>query len=229
MAKPIFTIGIPSYNQQEYLADAIDSALAQPNSEVIVCDDGSTDDSFNIAARYNIDYPRVKIIRQVNKGLASARNTIIMNMKGDFLLPLDADDILLDNCVEKLITAIAENPKADVISPSFKTFGTSSETIILMPNPTIEDFWAGNRVGYCSAIKKKALLEIGGYSPRMDKGWEDYHLWFNMLKRGKKIVTVPEVLWLYRTKEESMWTESVKHGDELWKQINKDFLYDTNS
>lgn len=222
----IFSIIIPSYNQEKYLADAIDSAILQPESEVIVIDDGSTDNSLNIANRYK---GKVKVISQVNKGLASARNTGIMNAKGTWILPLDADDILLDNCVEKLITAIAENPKADVISPSFKTFGTSSETIILMPNPTIEDFWAGNRVGYCSAIKKKALLEIGGYSPRMDKGWEDYHLWFNMLKRGKKIVTVPEVLWLYRTKEESMWTESVKHGDELWKQINKDFLYDTNS
>jgi len=102
-------------------------------------------------------------------------------------------------------------------------FDTSNEEIILMPNPTIQDFKTGNRVGYCSAIKRSKLLEIGGYSPKMVQGWEDYHLWFNLLSRGASIVTIPEVLWMYRTKERSMWTESTKHSEVLWSQIKKDF------
>ena len=212
------TIGIASYNQQEYLVDAIESALSQTiPCEVIVCNDGSTDNSLEVARKYP-----VKVIDQVNKGLASARNSIIMNMTNDWILFLDADDILLPNCVEKIQEKIKETD-VDIISPSFKTFGTSNETIILMENPKLEDFKIANRIAYCSAIKREALLEVGGYSPRMIWGWEDLHLWINLLSRGKKIATIQEPLWLYRTKEISMWTESMKHSEELTNQIKKDF------
>jgi GT2 family glycosyltransferase len=92
-----------------------------------------------------------------------------------------------------------------------------------MPNPTLEDFKTGNRIGYCSAIKRSKLLEIGGYSPRMTTGYEDLHLGFNLLNRGAKIITIPEILWLYRTKEKSMIHDAIKHHAELMAQIHKDF------
>jgi glycosyltransferase involved in cell wall biosynthesis len=212
------SIIIPCYNQAEYLAEAIDSALTQTvKSEVIVVNDGSTDDSLEIATHYP-----VKIVNQVNKGLASARNAGIMNATGDIILPLDADDILLENCVEKILQKFVLT-NADIVAPSLKCFGTGQDEIILMPHPTIDDFRTANRIGYCSAIKKEALLEIGGYSPRMIHGYEDYHVWFNLLTRGKQIETIPEILWLYRTKEQSMWRESLKHHKELMDQIYKDF------
>lgn len=216
------SIIIPSYNQSQYLSAAINSALDQKVKahEIIVVDDGSTDDSLAMARSY--ESSGVKVISQVNKGLSSARNTGILNSSGEYILPLDADDMLLENAVER-IAQVAEQTNADIISPSFKCFGVAQDEIILMPNPTIEDFKVGNRVGYCSAIKREALLEVGGYSPKMWVGWEDYHLWFNLLLRGKKIVTIQEVLWLYRVKEYSMIHEANKHAVELWGQINKDF------
>lgn len=212
------TIGIPCYKQAEYLHEAIESALNQTykDIEIIVVNDGSPDTTRIVAEAYP-----VKLINQVNKGLASARNTAIMNMTGDYFLPLDADDILLPDCVGKIVEAAESG--ADVIAPSFQTIGLSVENVILMPNPTIGDFRTFNRIGYFSAIKKEALLEVGGYSPRMEKGWEDYHLWFNLLTRGKKILTLPDILVLYRTKEKSMWRDSVKHSKVLWDQIFKDF------
>ena len=215
------TISISSYNQQEWLPEAIDSALNQTiPCEVLVIDDGSTDNSLAIARSYE---PKVKVISQVNKGLSSARNTGLMNATGDYFLPLDADDILLPNCVEKIL-----KHNADIISPSFKCFGRAEDIIILMPKPTIEDFKTGNRVGYCSAIKTKFLKEVGGYSPRMTIGYEDLHLWFDLLSRGATIETIPEVLWLYRTKEKSMWHDAVAHHQELMAQIRKDFPQVTN-
>ena len=118
----MLSIIIPSYNQQEYLSDAIESALAQTvNCEGIVVDDGSTDNSLDIAKSYPI-----KVISQVNKGLSSARNTGIMNAKGDWVLLLDADDMLLENCIERIEKTIKENPNAEVIGLSLKTFGTSN-------------------------------------------------------------------------------------------------------
>ena len=211
------TIVIPTYNQVETLADAVESALSQTiPCEIIVVDDGNQ----NGTAALLKDYP-VTVIHQVNKGLSSARNTGIMHATGEYVLPLDSDDILMDNCAEKLLQ-IAETTGADVVSGSFKEFGKSNAKVILMPAPTIEDFKMGNRIGYCSLIKKAVLLEVGGYSPRMTWGFEDYALWFDLLKRGKTFVTTPEILWLYRTKEISMMTESLKHKEELLAQITKD-------
>jgi glycosyltransferase involved in cell wall biosynthesis len=231
----MISIVIASYNQREYLCEAIESCLNQTYKiwgasldnkkpvqftpiEIIVVDDGSTDGSLEIARLYE---PNIKVISQVNKGLASARNTGIMNARYDYVLCLDADDILLEDCIEK-ITNVIEETNADIIAPSFKNFGLNNNEIIL-GNPTVEDFKSANRIGYCSAIKREALLAIGGYSPRMIWGAEDYHLWFNLLSRGYKLVTIPEILWLYRVKEQSMWTETAKHKDEFMAQIIKDF------
>lgn len=220
MKTPV-TICIPSYDQQEYLPDAIESALGQTTRcEVIVIDDGSTDHSLDVAKGYETH--GVKVVSQANKGLPSARNTGIMNAVTDYVLFLDADDILQDDCIEKLFK-VAKRTKADVVAPSFKTFGNTNELVILMEAPTIEDFKMGNRLGYCALIRRDVLLEVGGYSPRMVFGYEDLHLWHNLFYRDKRIVTVPDILWLYRTKEHSMIHEAQKHHDELMAQIYKDF------
>lgn len=215
----MFSVIIPSYNQQEFLPDAIESALNQTYFplEVIVVDDGSTDNSLAIARNYG-----VRVVSQVNKGLSSARNTGIMNAEGEYLVFLDADDILLENYLQKIKKVIDET-KADIVAPSFKEFGVSHRDVILMENPTITDFMTANRIGYCTAIKREALLQCGGYSPKMTWGAEDYHLWFDLLSRGKKLVTIQDILWLYRVKSNSMWTETAKHQEEYMNQIKKDF------
>lgn len=211
------SIVIPAYNQGEYIVDALESAVNQTLAcEVIVVNDGSTDNTSDVLKDYD-----VKVITQVNKGLASARNTGIMNATGEYILFLDADDILNENCAERLLT-IAETQNADIVAGSFKTFGTSNETVVLQPNPTIDDFKVANRIGYSALVRKDVLLEVGGYSPRMVEGYEDLHLWFDLLKRGKKLVTTPDILWLYRTKENSMIHNAVRFHDKLMAQIMKD-------
>lgn len=210
------SIIIPCYNQAEYLPDAIESALAQTvKAEIIVINDGSTDNTLEVARRYP-----VKVINQVNKGLASARNTGIMNAGGDYILPLDADDLLLENCIEKMEEAIAKH-KPDIIAPSFKTFGINNGEIILQAIPTLKDFLAGNRIGYFSAVKKSVLLSVGGYNPKMTWGWEDWDLWLDLFKRQHSLCILSEILVLYRTKEHSMIHDADAHGEELHAQLRK--------
>ncbi|MEA2036716.1 MAG: glycosyltransferase family A protein [Nanoarchaeota archaeon] len=222
------TVVIPSYNQEPYLADCINSVLTQTVKphEIIVVDDGSTDNSLEIAKQFP-----VKVVSQVNKGLASARNTGIMNSTGTWILPLDSDDMLMENCIERLTKEI-ENQKynkifdgkcSDVIGLSFKEFGLGIAEVILMPSPGIEDFKVANRIGYCSLIKKEALLEVGGYSPKMIHGYEDFHLTFNLLNLGKRITTIKDIMWMYRVKEHSMIHDAQKHHVELMTQIAVDF------
>lgn len=223
----MISIIIPVYNQAEYLGEAIESALSQRAEdlfEVIVVNDGSTDDSLKIAKTYP-----VTVVNQVNKGLASARNSGIMLAKGNWIIPLDADDKLLPGAISKIEVKIPTikqilNGQAspDIIASSFKEFGLGDREVILS-NPTLEDFKTGNRLGYCAAIKRSALLAVGGYSPKMVEGYEDLHLWINLLSRGYKIETIPEVLWMYRIKSQSMYTKAIQYHKKLLAQINKDF------
>lgn len=218
-----FSIIIPSYGQAEYLDQAIDSAITQnyDDYEVIVVDDGSTDGSLEIAQRF---LPNIKLIQQKNKGLASARNAGLMHATGEYIFPLDADDIMMSDCLSKIADKIAETD-ADVVGPSIRCFGTAEQDTILMPEPSFDDFKEGNRLAYCSAIRTSALKDVGGYSPKMDAlgGWEDLWLWYALMEQGKKIVTVQEPLVMYRVKNESMWTKAEKNKVALWAQLVKDF------
>jgi glycosyltransferase involved in cell wall biosynthesis len=224
MAK--ITIGIPCYNQGEYLEEAIESAYSQTMQahEIIICNDGSTDDTQEIAERYMfkqfpyIDSP-VRVINQVNKGLPSARNSIIMASTGEYILFLDADDVLMENAVERIENEI-NAMHADIVAPSFIEFGKSDRQVILQTF-NLEDLKVANRIAYCQAIKRSVLVECGGYNPKMIWGWEDFDLTFDLLKRGKTISLIQEPLFKYRVKERSMITEANQHADELWNQIKK--------
>jgi len=217
------SIIIPLYNQKEYISDCIESVLSQtiPPLEIIVVDDGSTDGSGLIAEGYKEQ--GIKVIHQVNKGLAPARNTGIMNSHGDYIFFLDSDDMLEENAIEILQEAI-DDFKTDIIAPSFKEFGISNRTVVLSPTITLEMFKDGlNYLPYFCAFRKSKLLEVGGYSPRMIFGYEDLHLTINLLSRGATIKTLSDILVLYRTKENSMIHEAQAHHEELMAQIHKDF------
>lgn len=221
---PTISIVIPSYNQGEYLEECIESAYNQTVSplEILVVDDGSKDDSLAIARRYEFkEFPMiespVRVISQVNKGLPSARNTGIMNAKGDYILFLDADDVLYENAIERFTAEISKT-NADIVAPSFREFGKSDREVII-GGFTIEDLKAANRIGYFSCVRRAALLEIGGYNPKMKWGWEDWDLWFDLFKRGKSIAILQDILIKYRVKEKSMIHEANEHGQELYAQI----------
>lgn len=219
---------IPCFQQAEYLEDCLDSVLNQTLSahEVLVINDGSTDNTQEIAERYmfkefpGIESP-VRVINQVNKGLSSARNTGIMNATGDYILPLDADDMLMETSLEKLTRAINET-NADIIAPSFKEFGKSDREVILSQF-TVEDLKMANRLPYFCAIKRTKLLECGGYSSRMKWGYEDYHMWFDLFSRNTSIAFIDKPLVMYRTKDHSMIHEANEHRQELMAQIATDF------
>src|SRR3990167_2709157 len=227
---PTISIVIAAYNQAEYLEDCIESCYSQtmPAHEIIVVNDGSTDNTQEIAERYmfrefpGIESP-VRVINQVNKGLPAARNTGIMNATGDYIWFLDSDDKLMENAIERMTQEMIK-VNADIYAPSFKEFGKSDREVIL-GGFTMDDLKLANRLGYFSPIRRSALLEIGGYSPRMKAGWEDWHMWFNLFTRGKTVAVIPDILVMYRVKEKSMITEANEHAEELWGQIHRDFPF----
>jgi glycosyltransferase involved in cell wall biosynthesis len=106
--KPLVSVVIPCYNAARYLGETIECVLAQeyPNVEIIVVDDGSTDRSADIAAKYR----SVRCIRQRNAGVAAARNTGLLHSRGAFIVFLDADDRLLPGALESSLSCLVNEP-----------------------------------------------------------------------------------------------------------------------
>ncbi|MSE04388.1 glycosyltransferase [Lactobacillus salivarius] len=99
------SIGVPVYNVAEYLRECLDSIMNQTfkDFEVIMVDDGSTDDSFSICQEYVAKDKRFKLIHQENKGNGGSRNTCLRNMQGEYITWVDSDDRVKTNYLEKLI------------------------------------------------------------------------------------------------------------------------------
>lgn len=114
MSHPLVSILIAAYNAEPWIAETLESAIAQtwPHTEVIVVDDGSTDGTLAIARRYKSE--RVRVIAQANAGACAARNRALAEARGDFIQYLDADDLLSPNKIERQVALLAEAPEGCV-------------------------------------------------------------------------------------------------------------------
>lgn len=203
------TIVIPCYNHAQYLPEAIESALAQTiPCEVIVVNDGSTDNSSEIAKKYP-----VKVIDKENGGLSSARNAGIKEATGEWILTLDSDDKIDPKFIEKTIG------KNDIVATGQQEFGDTNRAWFPRNEIFHELFQFGNQINCCSLYKKKVWETIGGYDENMREGYEDWDFWYRATKAGFKISVVPELLFFYRKHGTSMVTHAIKNHDRLKQYI----------
>lgn len=211
------SIIIPLYNQAAFVSETILSALRQSydNREIIVVNDGSTDESLSVVKRFG---DKVKVVNQQNKGLAGARNAGVLNSCGDVLLPLDADDLIEPYYLQRTIPLMVN--KVGIVSTDMQCFGCDS-SLIRMKQINLPEEMQSNRLPVCSLIRREAFLETGGYNPRMAKGYEDWNLWIDILKRGWQHRVLNEPLFRYRRRPDSMITESGKYHLELFGDIKK--------
>jgi glycosyltransferase involved in cell wall biosynthesis len=116
MHSRLVSIMMPAYNAEQYIAQSIESVLAQsyPNWELIIVNDGSKDNTAKIVGRYTHD-PRIKLIHQANGGEASARNTALEHMQGDYVSFLDADDLYLPDALTDLSKFLEQNLEYDAV------------------------------------------------------------------------------------------------------------------
>jgi glycosyltransferase involved in cell wall biosynthesis len=204
------TIVIPCYNQAKYLPDAIESALNQTvKCDVIVVDDGSTEDIYSAAMNYPIAF-----IKQENRGLSAARNIGILCARTEFVLPLDSDDKIANDMVEKCLSV-----DADVVGVGQETFGDYVTSHIFKQQPTYVDFRNANQVNCCSLFKKEMWQKLGGYDESMREGYEDWDFWLRASKAGYKFKTIPEILFYYRKHGKSMIDSTVQKHDIIKKYM----------
>lgn len=200
---------IPCYKQEEYLDEAIESALNQTVKplEVIVVFDGSpTIDTW--INKYN---PKdVKVIVTPNRGVSAARNTGITASKGKYVLTLDADDKIEPDFIKKTIGI------NDVVSTTLKTFGTEERTWDPeMDHPTYEDFKENNRINCCSLFTREAFDKVGGYDEEMRLGYEDWDFWVRIAHAGFKFSVIREPLFRYRKHGYSMVDQAREKDAEI--------------
>jgi glycosyltransferase involved in cell wall biosynthesis len=120
---PLVSILVPAFNAQKYLADTLNSAVAQtwPHKEIIVVDDGSTDQTLAIAKQF--DSPIVRVVTQKNEGAAAARNKAFSLSQGDYIQWLDADDLLAPDKIAKQVEALDQCPsRRTVLSSAWGRF-----------------------------------------------------------------------------------------------------------
>lgn len=132
--EPLVSIIIPVYNVAHYVREAIESVINQTygNLEIIIIDDGSTDESGLICDEYDSD-PRIRVIHQENKGLSAARNAGLDQMNGDYVGFLDSDDMFCPNMVESLIHELIAN-QTDIAVCDFHTVYSEMEKERVLSN-----------------------------------------------------------------------------------------------
>ncbi len=132
----LVSVVIPCYNQAHFLGEAIESVLAQsyPHLEIVVVDDGSPDNTEEVAARY----PGVRYVRQENQGLAAARNTGLRHSRGDYLVFLDADDRLLPEAVEAGLEHLHAHPECAFAFGKWRLIAVDGSPLPKLPLPPIE-------------------------------------------------------------------------------------------
>ena len=206
----IVSVIIPCYNQGHFLGEAIESIFAQTyrHFEIIVVDDGSSDNTADIAAAYT----GVKYIRQENRGLAAARNTGLNHSIGPYLVFLDADDCLLPDALAAGLRCIKQHPACAFVSGGYRRIDRAG-VIIAEPTPAgIEKdhylaFLRGNYVGMHAAVmyQRRLLTDCGGFDSSLP-ACEDYQLYFR-LARTHPVHCHDTVVAEYRTYDSSMSTD----------------------
>lgn len=217
----LVSIIIPCYNQAEYLEESIQSALNQTysNIEIIIVNDGSTDNTLEIAQKIYKQYPAIiRVVDQENKGLSEARNSGIRNANGTCILPLDADDLIDVNMIEICVKAlIAHN--VDIIYTDYRRFGADDSVIITHPSVELYNLQFSNIFGATALYKRNVWEQAGGYKVNMKGGYEDWEFWINAAKSGFSFFHVDKPLFSYRVKEISMYTEALERHRYLHSKI----------
>ena len=183
------SVVIPCYNGARFLRQAIDGALAQthPDVEVVVVDDGSTDDSAAVAESYG---DSVVLLRGPNRGLSAARNKGVAASTGEFLTLLDADDVLLPDCLANRVRILQEKPEGGLVAGYFREIDDNGQVRERVPElrklgplpafrQAVRRNW-GPPVGW--TFRREAFERCGGFDPLL-RSCEDWDFVIRVAKR----------------------------------------------
>jgi glycosyltransferase involved in cell wall biosynthesis len=223
------TVVIPAYNASKYIAETLTSVLAQtlPPDEVLVIDDGSTDDTADVAEGFG---PPVRVIRRKNARQAASRNFGVQEAKSEWVAFMDSDDLWTVDKLEKQMLELARNPKADLCYTARIHFVESDghktwrKVIPVPPAEGIRKALFRNTTFLPSSVvvRRSAFLAAGGFATHF-KVVEDWDLWLRMLHSGTVFAACQEPLMQYRVHPHSTTSSQAliwfNETDEIYRRL----------
>jgi len=223
---------MPAYNAEKYIAESIESVIAQTytNWELIIVDDGSTDNTRNIISDYVSHDTRIKYVCQENKKQGAARNNGLRLSKGKFIAFLDSDDIWVADKLKVQLTCIQENGADLVFSAGF-VFSTNTRfpdyeynTILgkLQGDKGFKSLLRQNFIPILSVlVTRQALKEVDGFHQSPDiQNVEDYHLWLKLLLKGFIFWGMPDKLFYYRQHKDQITASDPYASEKVIIMLN---------
>lgn len=200
------TVTLPYYNMGEFVEETVQSILASTykNIKIIIVDDGSTDQASISKLNYlQQQYPAIEIVHQNNAGLSEARNTGLRLAKTRYIAFLDPDDTIHPDYYQKSTAILERFDNISFVSCWLQYF-EGAEGSWPAQNPEVPYLLYHNTVHSGTVFKTKDILQTGGYDKELVYGMEDYEMAIHMVSKGLHGVSIPETLYNYRIRHQSM-------------------------
>ncbi len=198
--RPLVSVIVPCYNQDQYLEETVLSALNSDYSslEVIIINDGSTDKSEEIGQKLAKKFESVNFLNQKNQGVSIARNTGIKASKGKYILPLDGDDLISTEYIKRAVDVLERDDQVKVVYCQGVKFDENGKKPWKLKPFSIKSLAKDNMIFVSGIYRRSDWERIGGYAEDYNLGRADWEFWINMLKDGGDVVQLPFVGFYYR-------------------------------
>jgi glycosyltransferase involved in cell wall biosynthesis len=232
MPKPLISTVIPTYNYDRFVTAAVESALSQtyPEHEVIVVDDGSTDNTRDRLAAYE---GRIRYIYQENRGLSSARNTGIRAARGELVAFLDSDDLWHPEKLALQVRHLEEHPELALLAADHRVIVGSDVGPVDWPlvdgsqpiparTISFDELVIGSRFGPCGVLARRWCFDEVGMFDEGLRSAEDLDMWIRIASRFPvAMLEIP--LWLYRIHGTNMHCATARMETNTLRVIGKVF------
>lgn len=205
--EPKVSVIIPCYNRAKYVGETLKSVqnVNYPNLECIIVDNNSTDNSADVIRQFTSSDSRFKLIEQQENNISIARNTAILASTGEFILPLDSDDLIHPEYVREAAEVLKNRPEIAVVTCDAQLFGAKRGKW-KRPEYNFNDFLIKVSIHNTSMYRRADYDKTTGYEPEL-MFCEDWEFWINLLKRGGDVYKIRKNYLFYR-----------KHGDSTQKK-----------
>jgi glycosyltransferase involved in cell wall biosynthesis len=202
---PLISVLLPVYNGGQYLYEAVESTLAQSFSdfELLILNDGSTDNSSRVLQELETRDQRIRVISRENRGLNRSLNELVLAARGQYLARMDQDDVCMPSRFQRQIEFLESHPDHVAVGGWIMQMNEVGLPIGIIKSPCEHtEIDGANLKGYCSVwhptafMRKDAMVAVEGYRDEYDSA-ADLDLWLRLAEIGK-IANVPEIVLRYR-------------------------------
>lgn len=223
---PLVSIIVPCYNQAAYLDACLMSVLRQTysNWECLIIDDGSPDTTKDIAEKWTAKDSRFTYFYKANGGICETRNFGIHNSKGDYILPLDADDKIEPEYLKEAVTVLVNKSDVKLVYCNKVYFGEINRKDNTSQY-SFERMLYENQIHHAAMYRKSDFLKTNGYNLTMYDGLEDWDFWLELLDPNDKVEKLEGYYYHYRIKKTSRSTEiNSKMNERLILQMFRNHI-----